>query len=66
MLEFVDIPYISDFEGKLTKFHEILGLPKLASGGYPEVEYGRGTVGRVPGAQLNVGDCRKNDSEGIF
>ena len=60
------ILYISDFGGKMTKFHEIRGFPKLARGGYPVVGYGCGTGQIVPGAQLNVGDCRKNDSEAIF
>ena len=43
MQEFRDIQYISDFGGKMTKFHEIRGFPKLARGGYPVVQYGRGT-----------------------
>ena len=47
-------------------FDDTRGFPKLASGGYPAVQYGRGTDRSVPGAQLNAGDCRKNDSEGLF
>ena len=66
MQEFPDIQNTAEFGGKMVKFHETRGLPKLARGGYPEVKFGRGIVKRVPGAQLNAGDCRKNNSEGIF
>ena len=66
MQEFPDIQYTTEFGGKMVKFHETRGLPKLAHGGYSEVKFGRGTVERVPGAQLNAGDCTKIDSEALF